>query len=108
MLSNSSRKESTAGEIVNLMSVDAQRLQDLLPYLNTLWSGPFQIVIALVFLHNELGNSVFAGLAVMVTLIPINGVIAKKAYKSQVGVRNLKSVVCVGKKNCYLMTMLLP
>jgi len=85
VLSNSARKDSTAGEIVNLMSVDAQRLQDLLPYINTLWSGPFQIVIALVFLHNELGNSVFAGLAVMVTLIPINGVIAKKAYKSQTG-----------------------
>ena len=32
-LSNSARKESTVGEITNLMSVDGQRLMDLVPYL---------------------------------------------------------------------------
>ena len=30
LLNNSARKESTAGEMVNLMSVDAQRLMDLM------------------------------------------------------------------------------
>ncbi len=36
-MTGASRKESTVGEIVNLMSVDVQRFMDLLPYLNMLW-----------------------------------------------------------------------
>lgn len=33
----------TTGEIVNLMAVDAQRLQDLMSYFSTLWSAPYQV-----------------------------------------------------------------
>lgn len=36
-MSSSAKKDSTIGEIVNLMSVDAQRFMDLTPYLNMLW-----------------------------------------------------------------------
>eukprot|EP00095_Tigriopus_kingsejongensis_P003831 maker-scaffold2698_size13172-snap-gene-0.2 protein:Tk03831 transcript:maker-scaffold2698_size13172-snap-gene-0.2-mRNA-1 annotation:"multidrug resistance-associated protein 1 isoform x1" len=35
-MSGAAKKESTVGEIVNLMSVDVQRFMDLLPYLNLL------------------------------------------------------------------------
>jgi len=43
VLSNSAKKQSTVGEIVNLMSVDAQRFMDLMSYLNIVWSGELQI-----------------------------------------------------------------
>ena len=36
-MNNASRGMSTVGEIVNLMSVDAQKLQDVLGYLHLLW-----------------------------------------------------------------------
>lgn len=78
IMSNSSRKESTVGEIVNLMAVDAQRFMDLTTYINMLWSAPLQIALALYFLWDILGPSVLAGLAVMIILIPINGWIANK------------------------------
>ncbi|GAB1607313.1 multidrug resistance-associated protein 1-like isoform X1 [Argonauta hians] len=71
-LSNSSRKTSTVGEIVNLMSIDAQKFQDLMTYINTLWSGPLQIVIALYFLWLTLGASIFIGVAILVFFIGIN------------------------------------
>ena len=32
--------ESTSGEIVNLRSVDAQKISATLPYLNILWFSP--------------------------------------------------------------------
>ena len=35
-LSGTAKKESTVGEIVNLMAVDVQRFMDLVPYLNML------------------------------------------------------------------------
>ncbi|KAK2187609.1 hypothetical protein NP493_160g03030 [Ridgeia piscesae] len=82
-LSNSARQSSTVGEIVNLMSVDAQRFQELTNYLNMLWSGPFQMSVCLYFLWAILGPSVLAGIAVMVLLVPINGYIAKATRKLQ-------------------------
>ena len=83
-LSNRARKERTVGEIVNLMSVDAQRFMDLMTYLNLIWSAPLQIVLALVFLYFTMGFSIFAGFVVMVLLIPLNVVIAAKNKQLQV------------------------
>ncbi|ORZ19904.1 multi drug resistance-associated protein MRP [Absidia repens] len=88
LLSNASRQQSTVGEIVNHMSVDAQRLMDLCTYLHIVWSGPLQIVIALVFLYGTMGPSIWAGVAVLILTIPLNTYLAKKmrAYqKIQMG-----------------------
>lgn len=90
VISNSVRRESTVGEIVNLMSVDAQRFMDLLPFLNLLWSAPLQIILAIYFLWQNLGPSVLAGVALMVLLIPLNGAIAMKMRAWQVEQMKLK------------------
>ncbi|XP_008197317.2 multidrug resistance-associated protein 1 isoform X4 [Tribolium castaneum] len=83
-VSNKARKESTVGEIVNLMSVDAQKFIDLTAYINMIWSAPLQIILALYFLWNILGPAVLAGLAVMIILIPVNGYIANKVKVLQI------------------------
>src|SRR6218665_318050 len=90
MLSNESRKTSTVGEIVNLMSVDAQRFMELTESLNMVWNIPFQMCVCLYFLWMVLGPSVLAGVAVMVLMIPINAVIAKKLQSLQVCSWNVK------------------
>ncbi|XP_072339968.1 ATP-binding cassette sub-family C member 3 isoform X2 [Scyliorhinus torazame] len=84
VITNSAKRSSTVGEIVNLMSVDAQRFMDLTGFLNMLWSAPLQICLALYFLWQYLGPSVLAGVAVMVLLIPFNAVIAMKSRSFQV------------------------
>lgn len=38
------------GEMVNLMSVDAQRFMDVSPFINLLWSAPLQVILAIYFL----------------------------------------------------------
>ncbi|KAJ8967485.1 hypothetical protein NQ314_002799 [Rhamnusium bicolor] len=78
------RKESTVGEIVNLMAVDAQKFIELTAFLNMIWSAPLQIFLSLYFLWYELGPSVLAGLAVMIILIPVNGFIANKVKTLQI------------------------
>uniref|UniRef100_A0A7M4F4Q9 Multidrug resistance-associated protein 1-like n=1 Tax=Crocodylus porosus TaxID=8502 RepID=A0A7M4F4Q9_CROPO len=80
-LANSARRKYTSGEIVNLMSSDAQQLMEMAVNLNLLWSAPFQILMAIIFLWQELGPSVLAGVAVLVLVIPINAFVAAK--KSQ-------------------------
>nr|XP_033799380.1 canalicular multispecific organic anion transporter 1 [Geotrypetes seraphini] len=83
------RKESTVGETVNLMSADAQRFMDVANFIHLLWSSPLQIVLSIVFLWSELGPSLLAGVAVIVLLIPINAVLATKSKGLQM--KNMKN-----------------
>ena len=92
-LSNSARRQSTVGEIVNLMSVDAQRFMDLVTYLHLIWSAPLQIVLAVFFLYIAMGPSVFAGVGVMILMIPINAFIASISRKLQVN-RGVAAMFC--------------
>ena len=78
------------GEIVNLMSVDAQRFMDLMTYFHMIWSAPLQIVLSLLFLYFTMGYAIFAGFVLMILMIPFNAAIAAKSRKYQV-----KEGVCV-------------
>ena len=53
--------EFAAGEIVNLISVDCQKLQDAAAFINMMWSSPLQVGLSIFFLYNEIGVSVFVG-----------------------------------------------
>ena len=65
------------------MSVDAQRFMDLVNNLHIIWSGPLQIVLALIFLYLTMGPSIFAGLAAILILVPINACIAHISRRFQ-------------------------
>lgn len=90
VMNSEAKKQKTVGEIVNLMSVDCQRMQDLSGYLWMLWSAPVQIILAMWLLWNQLGVSVLAGLGVMILLIPVNGFISIKQRKLQVNLMKIK------------------
>lgn len=70
-MNNEARKTSTVGEIVNLMSVDCQRMQDLSGYLWMIWSAPVQITLAMYLLWIQLGPSVLAGNS-HINVIPVH------------------------------------
>ena len=82
-LSNSAKSESTTGEIVNLMAVDAQRFFDISWSINYVWSAPLQIGLSLYFLWQELGISVLGGVGAMVIMIPINGYLTSVSKRLQ-------------------------
>lgn len=83
-MSSAARRTTTVGEIVNLMSVDAQKFQDTPAYMHMIWSTPLTIALALYMLYQFMGPSVFAGLAAMLLLVPINGYVANKTKFLQV------------------------
>lgn len=94
VLSNETKQSSNTGDIVNLMAVDVQRLQDLVQNLQIIWSGPFQIILCLYSLHGLLGNSMWAGVAIMIIMIPLNALIAryqKKLQKTQMKFKDERS-----------------
>ena len=85
LVSNAARKESTVGEIVNLMSVDAQNILELVPFLNMLWSTPFQISLGFYFLWQTMGAAVLAGIALLLLLIPVNSWLSARVKRLQIG-----------------------
>ncbi|NXS94769.1 MRP1 protein, partial [Jacana jacana] len=83
VMSNASRKVASVGEIVNLVSVDVQKLMDLIIYFNGTWLAPIRIIICFVFLWQLLGPSALASIAVFLLLLPLNFVITKKRSQFQ-------------------------
>lgn len=76
-LSNEGRASKSTGDIVNMQSVDTQRLQDLTQFGLQLWSAPLQIVLCMASLYQLVGLSMLAGIGVMIIMIPLNGLIAR-------------------------------
>ena len=72
--------------MVNLMSVDSQKVLDVASNFAVIWSPPVQVVVSLVFLFLTLGVSILSGLAVMILLTPSNMVSGKLVQKFQVRV----------------------
>ncbi|OQV17373.1 Canalicular multispecific organic anion transporter 2 [Hypsibius exemplaris] len=85
VITSAAKRATNIGEIVNLMSVDAQRLSDLMMYVNLIWSAPLQIAISLYFLWDVLGVAVLAGLAVLMLTMPLNWFLAKRNKTIQIG-----------------------
>ncbi|XP_014108087.1 PREDICTED: multidrug resistance-associated protein 1-like isoform X1 [Pseudopodoces humilis] len=83
VMSNSSRKAATPGEIINLVSVDVQKLMDLIIYFNGTWLAPTRIIICFVFLWQLLGPPALTAIAVFVFLLPLNFMITKKRSQFQ-------------------------
>lgn len=77
-LSSRGKKNYTTGQIVNLMSIDTQRVADLVQNVNSLWSAPLQLILSMTLLYQQLGMAVFAGILVMLLNAPLNAWIAGK------------------------------
>uniref|UniRef100_A0A8D2KVS5 ABC-type glutathione-S-conjugate transporter n=1 Tax=Varanus komodoensis TaxID=61221 RepID=A0A8D2KVS5_VARKO len=83
VLSAAGKKATTVGEIINLVSVDVQKLMDLIIYFNGTWLAPIRILICFIFLWQLLGPSALSAVLVFVFLLPLNFAIAKKRGQFQ-------------------------
>jgi ABC-type multidrug transport system fused ATPase/permease subunit len=84
-LSIRSKQIHTSGEIINYMSVDIQRITDVVWYANIVWMLPVQVSLAIFILHQNLGKGAFAGLAatfgVMALNIPVTCILKRMQMK---------------------------
>ena len=74
--SNESRKTYAQGDVVNLMSVDAQRIQEFMMRVFYGLTTPLQVLMALILIYLYVGVSVFTGFVILILLIPFNGYVA--------------------------------
>ncbi|KAH7653131.1 Xenobiotic-transporting ATPase protein [Dioscorea alata] len=82
-LSSSSRQGRTSGEIINIMSVDAERISLFSWYMHDLWIVPIQVALALLILYASLGLASFAALGATIVVMLLNVPLGKMQEKYQ-------------------------
>ncbi|XP_033865353.2 ATP-binding cassette sub-family C member 4-like isoform X2 [Acipenser ruthenus] len=70
-LSNTALGKTTTGQIVNLLSNDVNKFDEVTIFLHFLWIGPLQAVAVTALLWQEIGPSCLAGMAILVFLMPL-------------------------------------
>ncbi|KAF3656536.1 ABC transporter C family member 2 [Capsicum annuum] len=74
-LTHEDRKQFPSGKITNMITTDANALQQVCQQLHVLWSAPFRIVIAMVLLYQQLGLASLLGGLMLVLMIPMQTII---------------------------------
>ncbi|XP_014399880.1 PREDICTED: multidrug resistance-associated protein 6 [Myotis brandtii] len=120
-LSSGSRKTSAVGDVVNLVSVDVQRLTESVVYVNGLWLPLVWIIVCFVYLWQLLGPSALTAVTVFLSLLPLNFFITKKrnhyqeeqmrqkdsrARLTSCLLRNMRAVKCHGWEGAFLERVL--
>ncbi|XP_050370619.1 ABC transporter C family member 12-like [Argentina anserina] len=80
-ITHEGRKNFPTGKITNMMSTDANALQQICQQLHGLWSAPFRITVAMVLLYQQLGVASLIGSLMLVLMIPIQTTIISKMRK---------------------------
>ncbi|NXR48113.1 MRP4 protein, partial [Hippolais icterina] len=100
-LSNVAMAKTTTGQIVNLLSNDVNKFDQVTIFLHFLWAGPLQAVAVTVLLWREIGASCLAGMAVLIILLPVQTCIgrlfsslrSKTAALTDVRIRTMNEVI---------------
>ncbi|KAK3126422.1 hypothetical protein QOZ80_7AG0556360 [Eleusine coracana subsp. coracana] len=71
-LSSHSKQGSSSGELINVVSLDAERVGNFNWSMHELWLLPVQISLAMVILYSTLGLAAFASLAATVLIMLAN------------------------------------
>lgn len=68
----------TTGQIINLISNDVGKLQDLTHHMHYLWEAPLEAIIAFGLIWNRIGIPTLFGYAVLLLLAPLQLFFSKK------------------------------
>jgi ATP-binding cassette subfamily C (CFTR/MRP) protein 4 len=69
---------ASGGVIVNMVSNDVQRFEDLAPFLSFIVVGPAQVVLSTIFMYLQIGPASFGSVVALLLLIPLQGFFAKQ------------------------------
>uniref|UniRef100_A0A8C8HSL0 Multidrug resistance-associated protein 4 n=1 Tax=Oncorhynchus tshawytscha TaxID=74940 RepID=A0A8C8HSL0_ONCTS len=76
-LSSAAMGKTTTGQMVNLLSNDVNKFDEVTNNLHYLWIAPLQAVVVIILLWYEIGLSCLAGVAVLLFLLPLQTMFGK-------------------------------
>ncbi|XP_050098722.1 probable multidrug resistance-associated protein lethal(2)03659 [Anopheles aquasalis] len=77
-LSKTALGDTTAGQVVNLLSNDVGRLDLAVLFLHYLWLGPLETVVVTYLMYREIGISAIFGVIFLLLFIPLQAYLGKK------------------------------
>ncbi|XP_057833257.2 ABC transporter C family member 2 [Cryptomeria japonica] len=80
-LTHEGRTKFASGRITNMMTQDAEALQQICQQLHSLWSAPLRIVVSITLLYRQLGAASLIGAAILVLLFPIQTFVISRMQK---------------------------
>ncbi|XP_010499572.1 PREDICTED: ABC transporter C family member 12-like [Camelina sativa] len=80
-LTHEARKNFASGKVTNMITTDANSLQQLSQQLHGLWSAPFRIIVSMILLYQQLGVASLFGSLILFLLIPLQTLIISKMRK---------------------------
>ncbi|CAK7350707.1 unnamed protein product [Dovyalis caffra] len=80
-LTHEGRKNFPSGKITNMITTDANVLQQMCQQLHGLWSAPFRITMSMVLLYQQLGLASLLGSLVLVLMVPTQTILMSKMRK---------------------------
>ncbi|KAL8214640.1 hypothetical protein R6Q57_004089 [Mikania cordata] len=80
-LTHEARKNFPSGKTINMITTDANALQQVCNQLHGLWSAPFRIVLSMILLYQQLGIASLVGSLVLVLMFPVQTMIVSKMRK---------------------------
>ena len=80
-LHSSTVQDVTAGQLINLMSKDASKLQEFTLFGHNLWSAPMTALWVIGGLYIVLGWPAAAGIVITIVLVPVQSKVAKMSQK---------------------------
>ncbi|XP_062608623.1 multidrug resistance-associated protein 1-like [Saccostrea cucullata] len=90
-MNNAAKSHYTIGDIVNLMSVDCQRIQDAFMFQYEILSFPFMLALGLYLIWNQMGVATLGSVAVIIIISALNILFGKLQQKYQGIILALKS-----------------
>ncbi|KAJ3223083.1 hypothetical protein HK099_001564 [Clydaea vesicula] len=80
-LSSAARTDFNSGKVINVVSTDCQRIQQMITTANNLWIAPIQIIATIVMMCYSIGYSALPGIAVILIVTPFNGALFNQVKK---------------------------
>ncbi|KAH9747850.1 ABC transporter C family member 2 [Citrus sinensis] len=80
-LTHEARKDFPSGKVTNMITTDANALQQISQQLHGLWSAPFRITLSMVLLYQQLGVASLLGSLMLVLMVPLQTFIISKMRK---------------------------
>ena len=93
--------QSSIGQMVNLLSNDVNRFDQFPIFLHYIWVGPLVFILIMYLSWRSIGNAAFAGGALILLNIPIQGFFSKKfsqlrsetAKKTDIRIRIMSEII---------------
>lgn len=96
-LSKTALRETTAGQVVNLLSNDVNRFDVAVIFAHLLWVGPLETVLVTYLMYQQVGYSAVIGVVFMLLFIPLQSKYTENrlsSFVSSIRARDLEPIFC--------------